>query len=277
MIPFAISVFMSATGFDKKPLFSAKSIEKDVAKVNDSLYAWRYETSNKQYNTFLAALLQKDSALYNQCLIDSLGWSQILIYCQPMVNYYHRHPGFNDYPVVNVNHTGASEYCKWLTEVYNNDPKRKFKKVQFTLPSSEEWTLAAEAGNSKRRYAWGNWSLQNRKGMYMCNCKHVSQIFAVSDSLGNPTLNEESARSFYASSGLDDRAFYTAQVQTFYPNEFGIFNMNGNVAEMITVKNQAMGGNWNSYGGEVTNTSMKEYKDTSPEVGFRVFMKIVEK
>lgn len=53
--------------------------------------------------------------------------------------------------------------------------------------------------------------------------------------------------------------------------------MAGNAAEMISDRNVAMGGSWNSYGGEVTTTSMKQYDGPSSELGFRVFMKVMEK
>ena len=33
--------------------------------------------------------------------------------------------------------------------------------------------------------------------------------------------------------GLNDRAFYTAEVKSFYPNGFGMYNMAGNVSEWV--------------------------------------------
>lgn len=275
MIPSAITLFISATFFHEKPVLSAKNIEKNIARVNDSLYAWRYETSNKEYNTFLADLAKKDSVLYTNCLTDSLGWRQIMTYCEPMVEYYHRHPGFADYPVVNVSYEGANEYCKWLTEVYNDDPKRKFKKVVFVLPQIKEWEFAARSGVENRRYPWGkNYTLRDKNGMFLCNCRRINETLITADSIGKPVMNGEGSVNY--SAGLNDRAFYTAEVKSFLPNDFGIYNMSGNVAEMTIEKTYSMGGSWNSFGGEVTTTSTKQYKETSPEVGFRVFMKIIE-
>ena len=33
--------------------------------------------------------------------------------------------------------------------------------------------------------------------------------------------------------GLNDRAFYTAEVKSFFPNGFGLYNMAGNVSEWV--------------------------------------------
>ena len=33
--------------------------------------------------------------------------------------------------------------------------------------------------------------------------------------------------------GLNDRAFYTSEVKSFYPNSFGLYNMAGNVSEWV--------------------------------------------
>lgn len=271
----AITFLAFAIDLPVKPLFSSKNIEKNLAKVKDSLYAWRYETSNKEYNTFLQDIFKKDSALYEKCLTDSLGWRSQLTYCEPMVEYYHRHPGFFDYPLVNVSYEAANEYCKWLTEVYNTDPKRKFKKVMFMLPTMEEWEFAARSGIKGRRYPWGkNFELRDKDGMFLCNFKYIDEASLAPDSTGKLVINDSFVG--YTPEGKYHRAWFTASVKSFWPNDFGIYNMSGNAAEMVREKNLAMGGSWNSYGGEVTTTSVSKYESSAAEVGFRVFMKIIE-
>ena len=73
-----------------------------------------------------------------------------------------------------------------------------------------------------------------------------------------------------------EKTFYTMPVKSFEPNGIGLYNVCGNVAEMTVSAGYAMGGSWNSYGGEIYPTSIKQYTYPSAEVGFRVFMKIVE-
>jgi sulfatase modifying factor 1 len=259
----------------KSQVISAKTIDKNLARVSDSLYAYKFETSNYEYNYFLSALKNSNSELYQKSLWDSSGWNDLneLRYCEPLVLYYHCHPAFNNYPVVNISPESMVEYCKWLTELYNNDPARKFRKVGFLLPTKEEWMQAARGNRSQAMFPWGQYYLRNKKGEYLCNLKHVNEWQVVSDSDGKPMI-----ASFPDATGsLNDQAFYTANIKSFYPNDFGIYNMSGNVAEMTSDKTIAKGGSWNSYGGEVTIGAEKRFQGSSPELGFRVFMKVIEK
>lgn len=250
--------------------FSAKFVESRMVKVNDSLYAGKYETTNEEYNLFVKEITVKNAALYEQVFIDSTKWNDGPVrYGEPLVKWYHNHPAYRAYPVVNISYEGAVEYCKWLTAMYNNSPKRKFNRVEFVLPSSKEWTNAARAGRPQAIYPWSKYYLRDNKGMYLCNFKRINETLIRSDSLGNPVYGDVSM--------YNDGSFYLAEAKSFNPNDFGLYNVCGNAAEMISEKDLAMGGSWNSYGGEVTTTSVKQYKGRSPEVGFRVFMRVVER
>jgi formylglycine-generating enzyme required for sulfatase activity len=274
-IVFILLFCQQINSYSQRKTFSAKNIETQMAKVNDTLYACRYETSNREYNTFLNELVAKDPALYGIYFMDSAQWNIVYSYGQPMTLNYHRHPAFGNYPAVNMSYEGAIEYCKWLTSKYNADTKRKFRQVIFVLPLEEEWVSAAQGGHPGRVYPWSSYYLVNKKGMYMCNFNMLSDSLIISDSLGLPVFDKIVEKEFNPS-GLNGRAFYCVEVKSFFPNDFGIYNTSGNVAEMINTKDYAMGGSWKSYGGEVTTTSKKQYKQRSPEVGFRVFMKIIE-
>jgi formylglycine-generating enzyme required for sulfatase activity len=255
----------------------AKEIEKNMARVNDTLYVHRYETSNKEYNIFLKELRAKDSAKWAACAMDSLRWNVPYVYCEPAFPKYHRHPAFNDFPATNMPYEGAVAYCKWLTEKYNADSKRKFRKVEFVLPAKNEWILAAQGGHPKRLFPWGNYYLVNKKGFYMCNFKPVGDPYHVRDSLGEPMiLGYNGVADIHAAEFPPEKTFYTMPVKSFEPNGIGLYNVCGNVAEMTVSAGYAMGGSWNSYGGEIYPTSIKQYNYPSAEVGFRVFMKIVE-
>jgi formylglycine-generating enzyme required for sulfatase activity len=273
-----LAVFTFTLNAQKKA-FSIKTIEEKMVKINDSLYCSRYETSNEEYKYFLNDLGTKDSAAYIKCLVDSTKWRtmKVFSYGEPMSSNYFRHPAFGLYPLVNITYDAAVEYCKWLTIVYNNTPKRKFKEVVYGLPSKEEWVFAAQGGRSGRRYPSGDYALVRKTGEYLYNFRRIDDRFITQDSLGKPVLDQTERNYWFASTGLRDMAFYTADVRSFWPNEFDLYNMSGNVAEMINIKGQAMGGGWNSYGGEITTTSVKIYNEPSPEIGFRVFMRIIER
>jgi len=257
---------------------TARAIEKTMAKLNDTLYAGRYEVSNAEYNLFLNSIAKKDSALYWNYRSDSTKWIVVMQYCEPLTAlWYHRHPAFADYPVVNISYEGAMAYCQWLTEIFNNDEKKKFKKVAFVLPVIKDWTFAAQGGKTGRMYPWGNWGMVNKKGMYLCNFKPVGDPYFVRDSLGNPVIVSYSGEAILHAAEFPVRGtFYTMKVKSFDPNDLGIYNSSGNAAEMTAIPGFAMGGSWNSYGGEIYTTSIKQYEYPSPEVGFRVFMKVIE-
>ena len=259
-------------------IIAAKEIQQNMTMVNDSLYVGKYEISNFDYRKFLNYTQKYHPDLSNKYAIDSLKWLQVMSYCEPLEplsKYYHRHPTFNNYPVVNIPYEGATAYCDWLAEQYNNDSRRKFKKVKFTLPTEREWVIAAQGGKKEIIYPWGGNYLRNKQGMFMCNFKHVGDGFVVSDSLGNPVFDYKELEK--NKSELGERAFYTASVDSFWPNSIGLYNMSGNVAEMTIQKGLTKGGSWNSYGGEITIQYKKFFYEPSPEVGFRIFMKVIER
>jgi sulfatase modifying factor 1 len=265
-------------GYAQVKEFTSKGIEKEIVKVNDTLYAFRCETSNLEYNTFLNALAKKDSALYVKYSIDSTKWLE-KDNNESLAKYYHRHPDFNNYPVLCMSYEGATAYCKWLTDIYSNDPERKFKKIVFVLPSEQEWELAALGNRKNITYPWGTHSLRETRkgawqGSFLANYRHVGDGSIVSDKNGKPVLIRQKTE--VEVSGLNDRAFYTAEVKAFYPNSIGIYNQSGNAAEMTIQKGLTKGGSWKSYGGEITIAYKLYFYEPSTEVGFRVFMKVIE-
>lgn len=70
----------------------------------------------------------------------------------------------------------------------------------------------------------------------------------------------------------------TAPVQSYFPNAFGIYNMSGNVSEMVIDSPVNKGGSWNDSPEFLTITRQQKLdKVPSPTVGFRVFMEVIEK
>ena len=261
--------------------FTAKGIEREIVKVNDTLCAFRCETSNLEYNTFLHIIEKSDTGLYKKCQIDSLRWLETGNN-QELVRHYHRHPGFNDYPVVCLSYDAAIAYCKWLTDVYNSDKDRKYKKIVFVLPSGQEWELAATGNKKNIVYPWGTNSLRDTRkgswqGVFLANFKRVGEGSIVGDINGNPVYKEMVIETDLDDRSFDDRSFYTSPVRSFFPNSLGIYNQSGNAAEMTIQKGLTKGGSWNSFGGEIAISDKLYFNEPSPEVGFRVFMKIIEK
>lgn len=254
--------------------FDYKVYEDEYAKITDSLYAGITEVSNREYTTFLKDLKSngKEAAAtkYN---FDSVQWRKPSLYQEPMVQYYHRHPAYADYPAVTISYEGATAYCRWLTEEYHKQEKRKFKKVIFRLPTKEEWVYAARGGKENQPFPWGGPYVRNSRGMYLANFKEIDE-----SSAKDTTINGEKIIS------VDDYGVYnnnsTTPVKSYFPNNYGLYNMSGNVSEMLQEKGQTKGGNWNSMSYYLRIDAEDEFKgnqtEASPFVGFRVFVEVIE-
>ena len=262
--------------------FDVKKTDKNLVHVSDSLYAYKYECSNYDYRVFLNDLISQGRIEeYKKIEVDSVQWRDKLTYNEPYVLYYHNHPAYKNYPVVNITHTAANAYRKWLAEKYNNDKNRKFKKVMFKLPSEYEWMLAANDGenNKQKRFPIGahEGMFLFDKGKRLCNFLSLDESAFIKDSTGKIIYGYHPIP---IQSFENDGAFYTAAVDAFAPTKIGLYNMAGNVAEMLELPGRTKGGSFQSVGGNLKIISPDEYRGFThgqPQIGFRVFMKVLEK
>ncbi|QHS62079.1 SUMF1/EgtB/PvdO family nonheme iron enzyme [Chitinophaga agri] len=88
-----------------------------------SFYIDETEVANVHYREYLFWLRRMyDESfpdVYRKALPDTLVWRSELAYNEPLVEYYFRHPAYNDYPVVGVNWKQAVDYCKWRSNRVN--------------------------------------------------------------------------------------------------------------------------------------------------------------
>ncbi len=56
-----------------------------------------------------------------KALPDTSVWRSKLAYNEPYVDYYLRHPAYNEYPVVGVNWLQANDYCAWRSDRVNEN------------------------------------------------------------------------------------------------------------------------------------------------------------
>jgi formylglycine-generating enzyme required for sulfatase activity len=232
-------------------------------------YMSKYEISNQQYREFVTEISPGLSAEELEILtVDSLGWLQPYRYQEPPLVRYFRHPVFNNYPVVNIRYEAAVRYCKWLQEKIQTDNPDFI--INVHLPAYWQWVWAAKSLNYNK-YTWGSNSLRDEKGYYWCNYKHIDESKVIKDTItGKPIIDTDT-------SWKQNGGFYTMPVNSFKPNSFKLYNLCGNVAEMIIDKGTAMGGSWNDYGGEVTATSAAKYDRPVPTVGFRPAIQVKKK
>jgi len=230
------------------------------------LFAEETEVSNKQYLQFL--MENPDTSLR----IRHENWE--LFFRYKWYAQYGQNELFYDYPLVNISYEAATKYCEWLTKKYNAMHKRQHKRVVFRLPTSAEWELAARGGRIGNTYPWGGPYKMNYHGCYLANFFPLEERFLKMDTLYNQFYDYPN-NDKTISRGLDG-GIIPVNVNSYFPNDYGIYNMSGNVAEMVQEKGISKGGSWNSFLEYIAIASHETYVEANPTLGFRVFMEVLE-
>ena len=257
--------------------------------VNDFMMA-KGEVTNLDYLEFLSYYKTRDSEKYKTILPDTLVWRTPLAYNEPYVEYYFRHPAYQNYPVVGVSYEQANLYCAWLTELYNQNPARVYKKVVYRLPTELEWIYAAMGGNPYAIYPWDEPSIRTEKGEMKANSLNFGTESVYQDTLYEKQYNGEFKevyiyRAAFANSdymgiagSLSDGADVTAPVMSYWPNAYGLYNMAGNVSEMVAEEGMTHGGSWQDPGAYLQICARQFYQgknSASSSRGFRVVMEVL--
>jgi formylglycine-generating enzyme required for sulfatase activity len=237
-----------------------------------SFYMQNGEITNRQYLVFLNSLKSTGQLeKFKIAQIDTNQWVTSLGSMEAFKQYYHSHPAYLDYPVVNVSHAGALLYCEWLNE--NMGTVNGLPGVyKFRLPERAEYIRAARGDNPTVNYSWKNNFLRNSEGQIMCNFLQFGSE--------NIHKNEETNKFEVLIldmdlGGVNGSADIVAPSESYWPNEFGIYNLNGNVAEMIVQDGIAVGGSWQNTGYDVRIESKSTYTNPNPITGFRVVMTFI--
>jgi gliding motility-associated lipoprotein GldK len=188
--------------FGKKEIDASKLIFH--SETFDTKEAARRENAGRPRSQFI---VKKDIRIYP----DTLVWIRDFSYSynEPMTKRYYSHPAFGNYPVVGVSWVQATAFCEWRTMYLNGflQSKNRATESDFRLPTEAEWEYAARGGRSQSMFPWGNYYLRNKKGCLLANFKP--------------------GRGNYP----EDGGFYTVRADAYWPNDFGLYNMAGNVAE----------------------------------------------
>ena len=159
---------------------------------------------------------------------DTLVWSRDFQFAfnDPLVQKYFSHVGYLEYPVVGVSWEQAMAFCAWRTEFFN---MHSIEGAQdYRLPTESEWEYAARGGKKMAMYPWGNNYARSSDGCFLANFKP------------------------YRGSYNDDQGITTMKVGQFRPNDFGLYDMAGNVSE------------WTSSSYQTTNNST--VNDLNPDI-----------
>ena len=243
-----------------------------------SFYMQTTEVTVVQYRTFLYDLrIQGKKAEFLAAKPKQDAWKIIRgieqkSYMDPMVKLYFSHPAYDNYPVNNISREGARLYCKWLTEEFRKSAYGAKKDIpDVRLPTDMEWEYAALGGATSDypKYPWGtNYPRDGRTGCFLVNYQPTDQDFGE----GEEPANGEKL-GYYS-----DGAFFTAKVTSYYPNEYGLYCLGGNVSEMIVQQEHnrkagTKGGSWVSTLDELRIFGPDPFDgetNPDPEIGFRV-------
>jgi gliding motility-associated lipoprotein GldJ len=271
--------------------FTMGRVEEDVMYAWDnqprrvtisSFYMDETEISNVDYREYLhwiRRVFVDYPEVYRRAVPDTLVWRRPMAYNEPYVQYYFRHPAYNDYPVVGVTWLNATDYCAWRSDRVNEgilirqgilnpdpnqlneenfnteaylagqyeglvnqnlpdlDPNKDTRRVRledglllprYRLPSEAEWEYAALAliGNTfeeriyeRRIYPWDGHNIRMDEARNRGEMR-ANYVRGKGDLMG-------------VAGDLNDNASIPGQVQSFWPNDYGLYCMAGNVNEWV--------------------------------------------
>jgi gliding motility-associated lipoprotein GldK len=185
----------------------------DVSKLK---YAYEWEAVSE------AAKGRKEAVQYSKkesiaVYPDTTVWARDFNYAynDPMFEQYFWSKAYKSYPIVGVTWDQARAFCDYKTKVKSDNNQKLKKKKQramyFRLPTEAEWEYAARGGRENASYPWGGPYLQDDRSCYLANFKPKRGSYIEDDKKGN--------------------YIYTAPVKKFPKNDFGLYDMAGNVAE----------------------------------------------
>ncbi len=142
---------------------------------------------------------------------DTLCWIADFTYSfnEPLTTRYFWHPAYDNYPVVGITWKQASAFCIWRTNYLNAALVMAGQPAvhEYRLPLESEWEYAARGGLEHSMYPWGGYYTRNKEGCFLANFKPLRGNY------------------------IDDGGSVTLAVGTYQPNEYGLYDMAGNVAE----------------------------------------------
>ena len=189
--------------------------------------AQRYEGNVYDIDGELVPITNRSSFIFqDQVPIypDTLVWIRDFTYSynEPLATRYFWHPGFDDYPAVGVTWKQTVAFCNWRSKIQSEflSMKGEPELQAYRLPTEVEWEYAARGGKDFSMYPWGGYYTRDDDGVFMANFKPLRGNY------------------------VEDGGIATMKVGSYDPNEYGIYDMSGNVAEWTSTAYDEAGYNY---------------------------------
>lgn len=217
-----------------------------TVKVGDYFFMDESEISNMawmEYVYWTERIYGKDSKQYADAQVDSNVWDE------PFRTHYFTHPAYRMYPVVGVSYEQAMAYCQWRSDrvmeqlLINKEQKKNTitpSKATYRLPTRTEWEKVAQMPYSEK----------TQKSL-------------------NSKYKDASQANFYTKKYTEGAMETTAPVLSYWPNQIGVYNMRGNVSEMVSERGIAKGGSWTDMESDIQIETGIPYTKPSKSIGFR--------
>ena len=142
---------------------------------------------------------------------DTLCWVHDYTYSmnEDFTRSYFSSPAYDNYPVVGVSWRQARAFCVWRSNMLNQYLESIDYSTlnDFRLPTESEWEFAARGGIASQSYPWGGPYVRNPNGCFLANYEPLKGAYD------------------------DDGGVKTLMVGHYAPNDYGLYDMAGNVSE----------------------------------------------